>query len=121
MGTPVVYQTSSSLPADELIYYMMLPWQDDHLPAAIFKIKIRFLKTSSYCKLIAIATMQIRACPMPISYQQWARNKFHLFLSANFLGKEKSYLSELSELSQRNICFGVIFSSYPKDSKCEYG
>lgn len=87
VGTPVVYQTSSSLPADELIYYMMLPWQGDHLPAAIFKIKIRFLKTNSSCyswKLRARATMQIRACPVPKSYQQWASHKFTLFLSAGF-------------------------------------
>jgi hypothetical protein len=46
---------------------MMLPWQGDHLPAAIFKIKIRFLNTSSSYysqKLIAVTIMQIRACPV---------------------------------------------------------
>lgn len=78
VGTPVVCQPSSSLPADELTYYMRLPWQGDHLPVAIFKIKIRFLKTSSSCyswKLRPTATMQISTRPVPESCQQRARNE----------------------------------------------
>lgn len=92
VGTPVVCQPSSSLPADELTYYMRLPWQGDHLPVAIFKIKIRFLKTSSSChswKLRPTATMQIRTCPVPESCQQRARNKPHPPLSAGLSGRRR--------------------------------
>lgn len=64
--------------------------------------------------------MQMRACPMPKSYQQWAQNKFHLFLSAGLFLREGRYLSELLELSQKNIYFGIIFS-YLENSKYECG
>lgn len=95
VGTPVVCQPSSSLPADELTYYMRLPWQGDHLPVAIFKIKIRFLKTSSShysWKLRPTATMQIRTCPVPQSYQQWAGDEPHPLLSAGLSGRRREIL-----------------------------
>lgn len=95
VGTPVVCQPSSSLPADELTYYMRLPWQGDHLPVAIFKIKIRFLKTSSSrysWKLRPTATMQIRTCPVPQSYQQWAGDEPHSLLSAGLSGRRREIL-----------------------------
>lgn len=124
VGTPVVCQPSSSLPADELTYYMRLPWQGDHLPVAIFKIKIRFLKTSSSrysWKLRPTATMQIRTCPVPQSYQQWAADEPHSLLSAGLSGRRREILKGTLKTFPKAYTFGVIFSSYPEDSKYESG